>query len=98
MRHYANLIRAIPVAWLTLIAVVVAAVAGPFEDGKAAYDRRDYATAYRLWRPLADKGDAVAQYKLGGMYFSGEGVQSDDAEAAMARADEAMYAHKRASK
>jgi TPR repeat protein len=27
-----------------------------FEDGMAAYQRGDYATAMRLWRPIADQG------------------------------------------
>lgn len=48
--------------------------AGPFEDGRAAYDRGDYATALRLWGPLADQGNPSAQYNLGGMYASSRGV------------------------
>lgn len=48
--------------------------AGPFEDGRAAYDRGDYATALRLWRPLAEQGNPGAQYNLGGMYASSRGV------------------------
>ena len=31
-----------------------------FDQGVAAYGRADYATAYRMWRPLADQGDAAA--------------------------------------
>ena len=50
------------------------AVAGPFEDAQAAHSRRDYATALRLWRPLADQGNAEAQYALGFMYDGGQGV------------------------
>jgi clan AA aspartic protease (TIGR02281 family) len=42
--------------------------AGPLDDGKAAFDRGDYATALRLWRPLGDQGDAVAQNNLGNLY------------------------------
>lgn len=57
------------------------AIAGPFEDGAAGYDRGDYATALRLWRPLAAKGIAEAQHNLGVMYTNGEGVPRDDAEA-----------------
>ncbi len=41
------------------------AAAGPLEEGFAAYDRGDYATALRLFRPLAEQGDADAQYNLG---------------------------------
>jgi hypothetical protein len=46
-------------------AIAGAAVAGPFEDGSAAYARGDYATAMRLWRPLADQGDALAPQRRG---------------------------------
>jgi TPR repeat protein len=58
------------------------AVAGPFEDAKAAHGRSDYATALRLWRPLADQGNAEAQYALGFMYDRGQGVPQNNAEAA----------------
>jgi hypothetical protein len=35
------------------------AAAGPLEDAMAAYERGDYATAVRLWRPLAEQGEAA---------------------------------------
>ena len=67
---------------LTLVASLAGtAVAGPFEDGKAAYDKSDYATAMRLWRPLADRGDAPLQSLLGAMYAEGQGVPQDYAQA-----------------
>jgi TPR repeat protein len=56
-------------------------VAGPLEDGEAAYQRGDYLTAVSLWRPLADYGDATAQVKLGQMYEEGHGVPQSYAEA-----------------
>ena len=43
--------------------------------------RGDYATALRLLRPLADQGDAVAQFYLGLMYDNGRGVPQNYAEA-----------------
>ncbi len=52
-----------------------------WQMGKDAYDQNDYATAIKVWRPLADEGDAIAQYWLGVMYDDGEGVDQDDAEA-----------------
>ncbi len=58
-----------------------AAAAGPFEDGLAAHERSDYATALRLFRPLGEQGNASAQYTLGFMYALGQGVPQDDAEA-----------------
>ncbi len=53
-----------------------------FEEGKAAYNRGDYATALREWRPLAKQGDAEAQFFLGAMYNLGDGVPQDYAESA----------------
>jgi len=58
------------------------AFAGALEDCARAYDRRDYAAAVQLCRPLAEKGDARAQLSLGGMYYNGQGVRQDYAEAA----------------
>lgn len=57
------------------------AMAGPFEDGKAAYESRDYPTALKTIRPLAEQGDAQAQLYLGVMHLGGLGVQKDEKEA-----------------
>jgi TPR repeat protein len=64
-----------------LVAIGGAAVAGPLEDAAVAYQRGDYATALGLWRPLAKQGDADAQFYLGVLYESGQGVLRNDAEA-----------------
>ncbi|MGD2083172.1 MAG: tetratricopeptide repeat protein [Chromatiales bacterium] len=67
---------------LILVAVAPApAPADPFEDGLAAYGQGNYATALRLWRPLAERGDPGAQYRIGRLYEEGRGVPEDDAEA-----------------
>ena len=58
-----------------------AASAGPFEDALAAYKRKDYASAFSLFRSLAEAGDARAQDNLGVMYSKGDGVPQDYAEA-----------------
>ncbi len=52
-----------------------------FDEATAAYQRGDYATALREWRPLAEQGVADAQYNLGVMYGEGLGVPQDYAEA-----------------
>ena len=44
--------------------------------------REAYQDALRLCRPLAERGDPVAQNALAGLYYSGDGVPQDDAEAA----------------
>ena len=58
-------------------------VAGPLEDADAAIKRRDYASALRLIRPLAEQGDANAQYNLGVFYDNGLGVPQDKVRAYM---------------
>jgi TPR repeat protein len=57
------------------------ASAGPLEDGVASYQRSDFASALRLLRPLADHGNADAQYDLGLMYANAQGVVQDFREA-----------------
>jgi len=81
MRHYTQLLRAAVTALLMLAVVAGAAVAGPFEDAKEAYDRGDFPTALRLFRSLADQGNVVAQQRVGLMYESGQSVRRDYAEA-----------------
>ncbi len=46
-----------------------------------AMERGDYATAFKISLPLAEQGDAEAQYNLGSMYDEGLGVPQDYAEA-----------------
>lgn len=52
-------------------------------DGSDAYQRGDFAAALRQYRPLAEQGDATAQYVLGRMYARGQGVPKDYALAYM---------------
>ncbi len=52
-----------------------------WDEAMAALQRRDYATAIREFRPLAEQGDARAQNQLGVMYQIGVGVPQDYAEA-----------------
>ncbi len=58
-------------------------MADPFEEGLDAYSTGDYATALRLWRPLAEHGRADAQHNLGVMHRSGQGVPQDYVQAHM---------------
>jgi TPR repeat protein len=70
---------------LAIMALAVPVNAGSFEDGETVFQRGEYATALKIrWpflRPLAEQGDAAAQYDLGLMYHIGEGVSQDYAEA-----------------
>ena len=60
-----------------------AAVAGPLEDGVSAYNRGKFSDALKLLSPLADSGEADAQYTLALMYSKGEGVTKDPVRAYM---------------
>ncbi len=60
-----------------------AASAGPWEDGMVAYNRGDYVPAMKVFRPLAQAGNARAQHVLGVMYRKGEGVGRSSAKAFM---------------
>ncbi len=51
--------------------------------GVAAYKWGKYGIALREWRPLAEQGNAKAQYNLGVMYGKGLGVPQDEAQAYM---------------
>ena len=68
-----------------LVVVILVWLAAPawadFQEGLAAHERGDYATALREWRPLAEQGVDVAQYNLGVMYSYGRGVPQDYGEA-----------------
>ena len=48
-----------------------------FQAGLDAYERGDYDTALKEFRPLAEQGDPLAQSYLGGMYAEGEGLPKD---------------------
>jgi TPR repeat protein len=68
-------------AVVLIVACATGAAADSFEDGLSAYGRGDFMLAARLYRPLADRGDASAQVGLGAMYANGQGVPLDYREA-----------------
>jgi clan AA aspartic protease (TIGR02281 family) len=68
---------------LTLLTVAAPTFAGPLEDGRAAFLHGDYARAMRLLRPVAEGGDARAQFLVGKMYESGWGMRQSSAQAAV---------------
>ena len=73
-----------PIVKLLLIVPILlwsSVAAADFRAGVEAYQRGDYATAYKEWLPLAEQGHAGAQNNLGVMYADGEGVPEDDVRA-----------------
>jgi hypothetical protein len=69
--------------WLSLLIVSIgivlpgAAFALPQPDAEAAYARGDYATAFKIWLPLAEQGSVQAQLNVARMYERGEWVAQD---------------------
>ena len=70
-----------PLALVLSIVCLATPAWADFKTGMDAYQRSDYATAWREWQPLAEQGQAVAQYSLGLLYANGQGVTKDDAKA-----------------
>jgi hypothetical protein len=73
--------RTLLAALTALMLLATPVVAGDFEDALAAANAGDFQKAFRLWKPLAEQGNAGAQYNLGVMCANGEGVPMDDAKA-----------------
>ena len=66
----------------TLLLLIVPTLAHPdFQAGLAAYDQGDYGTALKEFLPLAQQGDAKAQFNMGILYEKGQGVPQDLQEA-----------------
>ena len=66
---------------ISLCLVISPALANDFDTALKAYDDGDHQTAFALFSPLAEQGDAWAQYNLGNMYYFGRGTAKDEAEA-----------------
>ena len=63
---------------LALLALPAAPVkADDFRGGLAAYNRGEYASAAKAWRPLAEQGHAKAQFNMAMLHFKGRGVPHD---------------------
>jgi hypothetical protein len=61
-----------------------------------AFDRADYATALKIWLPMAQTGDKEAQTYVGEIYEKGLGIQPDYQAAAMFYEKAAAQGHSRA--
>ena len=66
---------------LSLILVVPTVYADDYQDGLAAFVKKDFKAALKKLKPLAEKGHAKTQNKLGEMYGKGQVVSQDYKEA-----------------
>jgi TPR repeat protein len=55
--------------------------AADFDKGMEAYAKKDYAAALKELKPLAQQGDAKAQYNLGRIYSARKASSQDQKEA-----------------
>ena len=78
MHNLTRFIFAITLFWFFIPGVSFA----DFNRGLEAYNRGDYATAMREWKSDAAQGNFVAQYNVGYLYESGQGVSQNYSEAA----------------
>ena len=67
---------------LLALSFVTCGHAADFRSGNAAFERNDYATAFRELLPFAKQGNPSAQFKIGHMYLFGKGVPKDATEGA----------------
>jgi len=82
IKHLTKPIRAIHFMVLAFLMTLYSPVAAQdFQKGLAAAQAGDFATALQEWKPLAEAGNADAQYNLGVMYENGQGVPQDYKEA-----------------
>jgi TPR repeat protein len=64
--------------FLSSLAAVYNVAAENLDDAVAAMRSGDFAEAYCIMRPLAEEGDADAQYNIGWMYLNGYGLRIND--------------------
>jgi len=73
--------RVMGIVLLTVLHLSPARAGGPvYDEGLAALASGDIATAWQLWKPLAEHGDADAQFALASLYYDGIGVPVDHTE------------------
>ena len=80
-RRKASMHKGIFAAIILVFSLNTPARSAQLEDAVSAAHRGDYVVAHRLLDPLAEKGDARAQFNIGYLYANGWGVQRDHAEA-----------------
>lgn len=66
-----------PTLVLLVLLVWTPALSADFQKGIDAVQKGDHATALKEWKPLAEQGDARAQFRLGQMYHRERGVPRD---------------------
>ncbi|MDP6565601.1 MAG: tetratricopeptide repeat protein [Alphaproteobacteria bacterium] len=82
MKVLAKVVAVLVVAVPFIVGPQSNAAADRFQEALRAFDEGKYAMAMRLWRPLAERGDADALFGIAMMYDNGYGLARDYAAAA----------------
>ena len=67
-------------SFLLCFAFPILSYADKLEDANTAIKNGDFKKAFELLQPLAEEGNAEAQFLLGSLYINGQGVEKDDTE------------------
>jgi hypothetical protein len=78
-----------PIEWGLIVLAVIGLIAlltiwelsSSYNEGDAAFNRGDFETAVKEWRPLAEAGDPDYQNRLAQMYETGKGTTLNAVEA-----------------
>lgn len=76
-----KLLKKVLLTGVCFFALAGQVMADALSEATDVYNTGDYGKAAKLYRPLAEKGNAEAQYVLGMMYRAGRGVERDNSEA-----------------
>ncbi len=68
------------IAFLFCTLLPALSFADPLEDAQEAYQSKNYKKVVEILTPLADQGNAKAKALLGNMYYSGDGIEKDEAK------------------
>ena len=67
--------------WVVGLLLVPGVILADVQKGMEAVHQKDYASAYEIFKELAEKGDAEAQHNLGILIREGKGVTADASQA-----------------
>lgn len=70
----ANRLICFVAVWIWMVGI---AKADPYEEAITAYEIGDFVHSARLLQPIAENGDARAQFNLGQLYEQGKGVNQN---------------------
>ncbi|MFV2056054.1 MAG: tetratricopeptide repeat protein [Thiohalomonadales bacterium] len=74
-------ITAMMISGLLLVSAASSAGTEEYNSGFIAAESGDYDSAVLQWGPLAERGNALAQFNLAMLYHSGSGVPQNETEA-----------------